>query len=57
MAQEDRAVGPDRHRAYHPLRAMLHCLRDRLTVDEVAQLGDQLHSPPMRVPLKKTPGN
>jgi hypothetical protein len=42
MAQEDRAVGPDRHRAYHPLRAVLHCLRDRLTVDEAAQLGDQL---------------
>jgi uncharacterized protein (DUF2267 family) len=24
------------------LRAVLHCLRDRLTVDEAAQLGDQL---------------
>jgi uncharacterized protein (DUF2267 family) len=35
-------LGPDRHRAYHALRAVLHCLRDRLTVDEAAQLGDQL---------------
>jgi uncharacterized protein (DUF2267 family) len=38
IAQE---LGPDRHRAYHALRAVLHCLRDRLTVDEAAQLGDQ----------------
>lgn len=30
------------HRAYQALRAVLHCLRDRLTVDEAAQLGDQL---------------
>ena len=36
------AVGPDRHRAYQALRAVLHCLRDRLTVEEVAQLGAQL---------------
>jgi uncharacterized protein (DUF2267 family) len=36
------ALGPDRHRAYQALRAVLHCLRDRLTVDEAAQLGDQL---------------
>jgi uncharacterized protein (DUF2267 family) len=35
-------LGPDRHRAYQALRAVLHCLRDRLTVDEAAQLGDQL---------------
>ena len=32
----------DRHRAYLALRATLHALRDRLTVDEVAQLGAQL---------------
>jgi uncharacterized protein (DUF2267 family) len=32
----------DRHRAYVALRATLHALRDRLTVDEVAQLGAQL---------------
>jgi uncharacterized protein (DUF2267 family) len=32
----------DRHRAYHALRAVLHTLRDRLTVDEVAQLSAQL---------------
>ena len=31
-------LGPDRHRAYHALRAVLHCLRDRLTVDEATQL-------------------
>jgi uncharacterized protein (DUF2267 family) len=32
----------DRHRAYLALRATLHALRDRLTVEEVAQLGAQL---------------
>jgi uncharacterized protein (DUF2267 family) len=32
----------DRHRAYVCLRATLHALRDRLTVEEVAQLGAQL---------------
>jgi uncharacterized protein (DUF2267 family) len=32
----------DRHRAYMALRAVLHALRDRLTVEEVAQLGAQL---------------
>jgi uncharacterized protein (DUF2267 family) len=32
----------DRHRAYQALRATLHALRDRLTVEEVAQLGAQL---------------
>jgi uncharacterized protein (DUF2267 family) len=32
----------DRHVAYLALRATLHALRDRLTVDEVAQLGAQL---------------
>jgi uncharacterized protein (DUF2267 family) len=35
-------LGPDRHRAYQALRAVLQCLRDRLTVDEAAHLGDQL---------------
>jgi uncharacterized protein (DUF2267 family) len=35
-------LGSDRHRAYQALRAVLHCLRDRLTMDEAAQLGDQL---------------
>lgn len=35
------ALGSDRHRAYQALRAVLHCLRDRLTVEEAAQLGDQ----------------
>ncbi len=32
----------DRHQAYLALRAVLHALRDRLTVEEVAQLGAQL---------------
>ena len=32
----------DRHQAYVCLRATLHVLRDRLTVEEVAQLGAQL---------------
>jgi uncharacterized protein (DUF2267 family) len=32
----------DRHKAYLALRATLHALRDRLSVEEVAQLGAQL---------------
>jgi uncharacterized protein (DUF2267 family) len=32
----------DRTRAYHALRAVLHALRDRLTVAEAADLGAQL---------------
>jgi uncharacterized protein (DUF2267 family) len=32
----------DRHRAYQALRAVLHALRDQLTVAEVADLGAQL---------------
>lgn len=32
----------DRRRAYLALRSTLHALRDRLTVEEVAQLGAQL---------------
>jgi uncharacterized protein (DUF2267 family) len=32
----------DRRRAYLALRATLHALRDRLTIEEVAQLGAQL---------------
>jgi uncharacterized protein (DUF2267 family) len=37
----------DRHKAYHTLRAVLHALRDRLTVEEAAHLGAQL---PMLMP-------
>ncbi len=33
---------PQRERAYHALRAVLHALRDRLPLDEVAALGAQL---------------
>jgi uncharacterized protein (DUF2267 family) len=36
------ATGLDRRRAYRALAAVLHALRDRLTVDEAAQLGAQL---------------
>jgi uncharacterized protein (DUF2267 family) len=32
----------DKQKAYRALRATLHALRDRLTVEEVAQLGAQL---------------
>jgi uncharacterized protein (DUF2267 family) len=32
----------DRERAYHAFRAVLHALRDQLTVAEVADLGAQL---------------
>jgi uncharacterized protein (DUF2267 family) len=32
----------DKHKAYRATRATLHALRDRLTVEEVAQLGAQL---------------
>jgi uncharacterized protein (DUF2267 family) len=32
----------DKHRAYLALRVTLHALRDRLSVEEVAQLGAQL---------------
>ena len=35
-------VGPDRHRAYQALRAVLHVVRDRLTVEEAAHLSAQL---------------
>jgi uncharacterized protein (DUF2267 family) len=37
-----KALGLDRHGAYQVLRAVLHSLRDRLTINEAAQLGDQL---------------
>ena len=35
-------TGPDRQRAYHALRAVLHTLRDRLTIEEATDLGAQL---------------
>jgi uncharacterized protein (DUF2267 family) len=35
-------IGPDRQRAYDVLRAVLHTLRDRLTIDEAAHLAAQL---------------
>src|ERR1700716_336341 len=39
IAQE---LSMDRHGAYQVLRTVLHCLRDRLTINEAADLGDQL---------------
>jgi uncharacterized protein (DUF2267 family) len=38
--------GTDRQYAYRTLRATLHALRDRLTVDEAAQLAAQLRARP-----------
>jgi uncharacterized protein (DUF2267 family)/ferritin-like metal-binding protein YciE len=35
-------VGPDRHRCYHALRAVLFALRDRLTPQEAAHLAAQM---------------
>ena len=35
-------LGPDKQRCYHALRAVLFALRDRLTVDEAADLSAQL---------------
>lgn len=32
----------DRHRGYQALRAVLHAIRDRLTISEIAHLGAQL---------------
>jgi uncharacterized protein (DUF2267 family) len=42
LKEIEHVLGPDRRRAYQALRAVLHCLRDRLPIDEAAQLGDQL---------------
>jgi uncharacterized protein (DUF2267 family) len=39
---EDLGWGEDRQKAYAVLRAALHALRDRLTVDQAAHLGAQL---------------
>jgi uncharacterized protein (DUF2267 family) len=38
----DELGSKDRKRAYHVLRAYLHAVRDRLTVEEAAQLAAQL---------------
>jgi hypothetical protein len=46
LAQYDIIDGPELRASLllgrAPLRAMLHCLRDRLMIDEAAQLGDQI---------------
>ncbi|MCI0461017.1 MAG: DUF2267 domain-containing protein [Gemmataceae bacterium] len=38
----ERLGWPDRYRAYHALRAVLHALRDRLPVEQAAALAAQL---------------
>jgi uncharacterized protein (DUF2267 family) len=35
-------LGPDRHAAYRALGAVLHALRDRMTIEEAAHLSAQL---------------
>jgi len=40
---------PDRHKAYLALRATLHALRDRLTLEEVAQLAAYVNRPDVLV--------
>lgn len=42
LKEIEQELGPGRRRAYQALRAVLHCLRDRLPIDEATQLGDQL---------------
>jgi uncharacterized protein (DUF2267 family) len=42
LKQIEAELGPDRSRSYHALRAVLHCLRDRLSVDQAAHLAAQL---------------
>ena len=42
LKEIEQALGSDRRGAYQALRAVLHCLRDRLPIHEAAQLGDQL---------------
>jgi hypothetical protein len=36
LKEIEEVLGSDRHQAYQALRAVLHCLRDRLTVNEAA---------------------
>jgi uncharacterized protein (DUF2267 family) len=42
LKQISQTLGSDRRHAYRALRAVLHCLRDRLPVEEAAHLADQL---------------
>jgi uncharacterized protein (DUF2267 family) len=42
LKEISKTLGLDRHGAYQVLRAVLHVLRDRLPINEAAQLGDQL---------------
>lgn len=39
---QERLAWTDRERAYHALRSVLHALRDRLTIEEAADLSSQL---------------
>lgn len=42
LKEMEEELGPNRHRAYQALRAVLHVLRDRLTVELAAHLAAQL---------------
>src|SRR5690348_6210901 len=42
LKEISQTLGLDRRAAYQALRAVLHALRDRLSVDEAAHFGDQL---------------
>ena len=42
LKEIEQVLGPDRRRAYQALRAVLHSLRDRLTINEGAHLAGQL---------------
>jgi uncharacterized protein (DUF2267 family) len=44
LKENEEIRGSDRKDAYQPLPAVIHCICDRLTVDEAAQLDDQLPS-------------
>jgi len=44
LKEISQTLGSDRHRAYQALRAVLLCLRDRLTIDEATHLGARLAS-------------
>jgi uncharacterized protein (DUF2267 family) len=38
LKENEKKLGSDRKDAYQPLRAVINCLRDRLTVDEQLSL-------------------
>ncbi len=42
LSEIQEEIGPDRKRAYHALRAVLHALRDRLSPEQAAHLAAQM---------------